>query len=47
MQAAPPGYPEVPIFTDTGTYRFRVSDAAEVSASLGCTIRYTGDRKAP
>jgi len=47
MQAAPSGYPEVPIFTDTGTYRFRVSDAAEVSASLGCTIRYTSDRKAP
>ena len=47
LQGAPPGYPAVPIFTDTGTYRFRVSDAAEVSASLGCTIRYTGDRKAP
>ena len=42
MQGAPAGYPEVPVFTDTGTYQFRVSDAAELSASLGCTVRYTG-----
>jgi len=44
MQAAPLGYPEVPVFTDTGTYVFRVSDMAEISASLTCTVRYVGER---
>jgi hypothetical protein len=44
LGAAPPGYPEVPVFTDTGTYLFRVSEVAEVSASLGCTVRYLGER---
>jgi hypothetical protein len=44
LQAAPPGSPEQPVFTDTGTYRFRVSDMAEVSASLGCSVRYLGER---
>ena len=44
LQAAPPGYPEVPVFTDTGTYLFRVSDVAELSASLTCRVRYIGER---
>ncbi|PYP17260.1 MAG: hypothetical protein DMD52_05050 [Gemmatimonadetes bacterium] len=44
MQAAPAGYPEVPVFTDTGTYQFRVSDAAELSASLMCRVHYVGER---
>jgi hypothetical protein len=44
LQAAPPGYPEVPVFTDTGTYLFRVSDVAELSASLTCRVRYVGER---
>lgn len=44
MQAAPAGYPEVPVFTDTGTYLFRVSDVAELSASLTCRVRYLGER---
>jgi len=38
------GYPEVPVFTDTGTYLFRVSDVAELSASLTCRVRYIGER---
>jgi len=42
LQGAPPGYPGVPIFADTGVYVFRVSEAAEVSASLACRVRYTG-----
>jgi len=44
MEAAPAGYPEVPVFTDTGTYQFRVSDAAELSASLMCKVHYIGER---
>jgi hypothetical protein len=44
LEGAPPGYPEVPIFTDTGTYRFRVSDASEISPSLMCNVRYVGER---
>ena len=46
VQAAPPGYPEVPVFSDTGTYLFRVSEMAEISASLTCSVRYTGERAA-
>jgi len=45
LQGAPPGYPAVPIFADTGAYVFRVSEAAEVSASLARKVRYTGDRQ--
>jgi hypothetical protein len=30
------------VFSDTGTYTFRVSDAAEISASLTCRVRYLG-----
>ncbi len=44
MEGAPAGYPEVPVFTDTGTYQFRVSDAAELSASLMCKVHYIGER---
>ncbi len=29
-----------PIFTDTGVYRFRISEEAELSASLMCNVRY-------
>jgi hypothetical protein len=47
MQAAPPGYPEIPIFADTGTYLFRVSDMAEVAASLTCKVHYVGTRRLP
>jgi hypothetical protein len=46
LESAPPGHPEVPIFTDTGTYLFRVSDAAEISPSLTCSVRYVGERSA-
>jgi hypothetical protein len=41
LEGAPPGSPEVPIFADTGTYLFRVSEAAEVAASITCKVRYT------
>ncbi len=44
MEGAPAGYAEVPVFTDTGTYQFRVSDAAELSASLMCKVHYIGER---
>ncbi|OLC68316.1 MAG: hypothetical protein AUH78_26305 [Gemmatimonadetes bacterium 13_1_40CM_4_69_8] len=47
LQGAPPGYPAVPIFADTGAYVFRVSEAAEVSASLACRVRFTGERAGP
>jgi hypothetical protein len=47
LQGAPPGYPRVPIFTDTGSYVFRVSEVSELSGSLGCTVRYTGERQRP
>ena len=30
----------VPIFSDTGVYRFRISEESELSASLMCTVRY-------
>jgi len=29
-----------PIFSDTGAYRFRISEESELSASLMCTVRY-------
>ncbi len=29
-----------PIFSDTGVYRFRISEESELSASLVCTVRY-------
>ena len=29
-----------PIFSDTGVYRFRISEESELSASLMCTVRY-------
>ena len=29
-----------PIFSDTGVYRFRISEEAELSASLMCSVRY-------
>jgi len=29
-----------PIFSDTGVYRFRISEEAELSASLMCNVRY-------
>ena len=35
-----PGGARQPIFSDTGTYRFRISEEAELSASLVCTVRY-------
>ena len=35
-----PGAARQPIFSDTGTYRFRISEEAELSASLVCTVRY-------
>jgi hypothetical protein len=44
QQGAPSGRREVPIFTDTGTYLFRVSEAAEISPSLTCKVRYVGER---
>jgi hypothetical protein len=44
LEGAPPGYPEVPIFTDTGTYLFRVSDPAEISPSIMCNVRYVGEQ---
>jgi hypothetical protein len=47
LQGAPPNYPGVPIFTDTGTYSFRVSEVSELSGSLSCTVRYTGERERP
>lgn len=47
LQGAPPKYPRVPVFTDTGTYSFLVSDVSEVSASLSCNVRYTGERQGP
>ena len=36
-----PDGPRELIFSDTGTYRFRISEVAEVSASLMCSVRYT------
>ena len=39
---ARPGGAVERVFSDTGTYMFRVSEAAEVSASLICRVRYVG-----
>jgi hypothetical protein len=41
LEGAPPGSHEVRIFADTGTYLFRVSEAAEIAASITCKVRYT------
>lgn len=32
----------VPVFADSGTYVFRLSDLAELSASQTCSVRFTG-----
>jgi hypothetical protein len=37
-----PGAPPELVFSDTGTYTFRISEPAEVSASLSCSVRYRG-----
>ena len=39
---AQPGAAPVLVFSDTGTYTFRVSEPAEISASLTCRVRYLG-----
>jgi hypothetical protein len=37
-----PGAAPQLVFSDTGTYTFRVSEPAEISASLTCRVRYLG-----
>ena len=39
---AQPGAARERVFSDTGTYTFRVSEPAEISASLTCRVRYLG-----